>query len=194
MQHAIVGLDRSTLHTAEDLRRLGNELIEMANSLSSEPRQRRTLNGREADEIDWRALIPVAKMLYKLRGQRNTIFGEELFGEPAWDMLLDLFVMYADAKHVRVTSACIASRVPPTTALRWLGVLEAEGLIERAPSLQDSRVTYVQLTSIGFMKIVESLSTFAKSLHLASPPRFIEANSKTDSRDTNRHPRAIAAV
>ena len=43
----------------------------------------------------------------------------ELFGDPAWDMLLDLTAARAEHTRVSVTSLCIASAVPPTGAPGW---------------------------------------------------------------------------
>lgn len=87
-----------------------------------------------------------ASQLYNLRLRRNRLFGAELFGEPAWDMLLDLYVHAAADRKVSISSACIASNVPATTALRWLNVLADRGLIEREPDPQDARRFYLKLT------------------------------------------------
>lgn len=62
-----------------------------------------------------------------------------LFGEPAWDILLDLYVAHLDGRQVAVSSACIAACVPPTTALRYLNRLERSGLIRRRPDAKDHR-------------------------------------------------------
>lgn len=73
----------------------------------------------------------------------------DLFGEPAWDLLLDLFIAGEEGKGVSITSACIASGVPSTTALRWIGVLEERGLIARVPDPEDGRRIYVSLTELS---------------------------------------------
>ena len=54
----------------------------------------------------------------KSRRMRNEVFGDNLFGEPAWDMLLDLYASHLEQKRVSVSSLQIASAVPGTTALR----------------------------------------------------------------------------
>ncbi len=95
--------------------------------------------------------VTLARKAYALRRKRATIFGNPLlFGEPAWDILLDLYIAHAEGKPVSVSSACIGSAAPATTGLRWLGVLADEGLVERENDADDNRRVLVRLTSAGF--------------------------------------------
>jgi len=82
----------------------------------------------------------------RARRLREKLLPAELFADPAWDMLLDLYASELEDSSVSVSSACIASAVPPTTALRWLGRLEELGLIERLHDERDNRRTLVTLT------------------------------------------------
>ncbi len=94
--------------------------------------------------------LALARKTYALRRKRGAIFSNpDLFGEPAWDILLDLFIAHAEGKNVSVSSACIGSAAPATTGLRWLGVLADEGLIERQPDPEDNRRVMVHLTPTG---------------------------------------------
>jgi hypothetical protein len=94
--------------------------------------------------------LALARKTYSLRRKRAAIFGNpELFGEPAWDILLDLYIAYAEGKPVSVSSACIGSAAPPTTGLRWLGVLADEGLVLRENDPEDNRRVLVRLTPRG---------------------------------------------
>lgn len=91
--------------------------------------------------------VEMARVTYAKRRKRNAIFGDlELFGEPAWDILLDLYIAHAEDKPVSVSSACIGSASPPTTGLRWLGILTEQGLVERRHDPRDQRRVLVQLT------------------------------------------------
>jgi DNA-binding MarR family transcriptional regulator len=78
---------------------------------------------------------------------RAKFFKAELFADPAWDMLLDLYRAELDQYRVSVTSLCTASGVPTSTALRWLRALEEEGLITRRQDPLDGRRTFVALTT-----------------------------------------------
>lgn len=89
-------------------------------------------------------------MAYAARHRIGAIFGDpDLFGEPAWDILLDLYIAHVEAKDVSVSSACIGSAAPPTTGLRWLGVLADHGLLKREHNPDDQRRVLVRLTERG---------------------------------------------
>lgn len=89
-----------------------------------------------------------ASVIYRGRRARRVLFGDhgDLFGEPAWDMLLDLFVARETGQLVSVSSACISADVPATTALRWLGILERRGLVRRMADRCDGRRWHMQLS------------------------------------------------
>jgi len=89
----------------------------------------------------------LAKSEYRRRRMRSRVFDTfNLDGEPAWDILLDLFATGSERAGTRVTSVCIASAVPTTTALRHLGILEQAGMIEIRPDRTDARARAVSLT------------------------------------------------
>ena len=95
-------------------------------------------------------ITPAAKaaLLYKARRRRAEHFAivGDLFGEPVWDLLLDLFIAHERGQKVSVSSASAAACVPTTTALRTIAKLIERGLIEDRPDPQDKRRRYVRLT------------------------------------------------
>lgn len=95
------------------------------------------------------ALLAFARETYSLRRRRDRHLPGDLFGEPTWDILLDLYVATREGRPVPTTSACIGANVPPTTALRWLRILEARGLVEREDDGRDGRRTFVRLSARG---------------------------------------------
>ena len=98
----------------------------------------------------------IAREAYATRRRRGAIFkNAELFGEPAWDILLDLYIAHVEDKAVSVSSACIGSAAPPTTGLRWLGVLADHGLILREHDPEDQRRVLVRLTETGLAAMDE---------------------------------------
>jgi hypothetical protein len=95
-----------------------------------------------------------ARHHYKARRSRTNLFGvPELFGEPAWDMLVDLFIASEEGKRISVSSLCIASAVPMTTALRWIAILETRNLILRTTDPVDARRFFISLAPETHSKI-----------------------------------------
>lgn len=105
----------------------------------------------------------LAAVLYRERRLRAQAFDARLFGEPAWDLLLDLFVQQARGHVVSVSSACIAADVPATTGLRWLEILLAEGLVERRVDPHDMRRRLVSLSAEGERRMQDYLRAIGTS-------------------------------
>lgn len=85
------------------------------------------------------------RSVIRARRLRSRYFPEELFADPAWDMLLDL--LQAEIAHLRVpvSSLCIAAAVPATTALRWLKTMVQQGVFVRRADPHDGRRVFVEL-------------------------------------------------
>ncbi|XJJ70730.1 response regulator [Novosphingobium sp. BL-8A] len=77
--------------------------------------------------------------ILRKEAKRREIGGGELFGDPAWEMLLDLLLAKIEGRLVAVSSACIASGAPMSTALRLVRRLVAEGVLCRLPDEHDRR-------------------------------------------------------
>jgi len=60
------------------------------------------------------------RALLTVRRLRLDIFGSELFGEPAWDMLLALYEAHLEQRALSKSSLHLASMAPWPTALRWM--------------------------------------------------------------------------
>ncbi len=91
----------------------------------------------------------LVRKIIRQRQMRSQHFGSNLFADPVWDMLLDLAAARAEHRLVSVTSLCIASGVPTTTALRYIKILEDMGLIERTADARDRRRRFVTLSEKG---------------------------------------------
>jgi len=90
--------------------------------------------------------LETVRGVIRARRLRARYFQEELFADPAWDMLLDL--LQAEIAHlpVPVSSLCIAAAVPATTALRWLKTMVTQGLFVRRADPHDGRRVFVELS------------------------------------------------
>lgn len=134
-------------------------------------------NARLAEKLERNVpiLVALAENLYRSRRMRDDMFDGELFGEPAWDMLLDLYISHVGARRVPVTSLCHASCKPTSTALRWLAALESRGLASRYSSSSDNRVKYVELTELGVTQMNKYLWHLATSLPPTLPLQIAAA-------------------
>jgi DNA-binding MarR family transcriptional regulator len=106
------------------------------------------------------ALVEKARAVYKTRRRRDAEFsGVDIFADPAWDMLLTLFIDGELGHDVSVSSACYAAHVPATTALRWVDRLAQRGLISRSADPFDGRRHHLNLTLKGRAHMVRLLSS-----------------------------------
>lgn len=88
----------------------------------------------------------LVRLIIRQRQLRSEFIGGDLFADPAWDILLDLTAARVEHTRVSVTSLCIASGVPPTTALRWIGQMVEAGLLDRVEDETDRRRAFIQLS------------------------------------------------
>ncbi len=113
--------------------------------------------------------LATARQIYAERRRRHKFLPADLFGEPTWDIMLDLYIAAREDRRVPTTSSCIGAHVPPTTALRWLRILETRGLVEREDDGRDGRRTFVRLTASGMIAMDGSLAStiknFARVVH-----------------------------
>ena len=86
------------------------------------------------------------RRLIRIRRMRDELFPAEMFADPAWDMLLDLFAARLEQAQVSVSSLCIAAAVPATTALRWIKTLTDDGTFVRESDPRDGRRVFVALS------------------------------------------------
>ena len=93
-----------------------------------------------------RVSVETVRHAIKVRRLRAQYFDEELFADPAWDMLLDLFENELAQLRVSVSSLCVAAAVPATTALRWIKTMTDADLFRRRPDPQDARRIFVELS------------------------------------------------
>lgn len=100
------------------------------------------------------------KQMRSMRRMRSQHFPTQLFSDPCWEMLLDLYDGHLVAAEVTVTSLGAASGVPLTTALRRMDQLKAHGLIERTEDIGDKRRTIVRLTQAGLEAVEGFFDTY----------------------------------
>lgn len=134
---------------SDRLMQLSSEVSRIANTLANLSTQSAVGDpvdtGTEGSEPPPEISAKTVGAILRARRLRARFFEEELFADPAWDMMLHLF--YAELKHQRVTisTLCAAANVPATTALRWLKSMSDKRLFVRRDDPFDGRRTYVEL-------------------------------------------------
>ena len=107
-------------------------------------------------------MVARAERHYTFRRMRERLtmaaFGDGLYADPAWDMMLDLYAQTSRNMTVTVTSACYGGIAPPTTALRYLVDLEKRGIVQRFNNPTDKRSVCVRMTERG-MELMDSICT-----------------------------------
>jgi len=97
----------------------------------------------------------------RARHLRHRYFPETIFGEPAWDMLLELLDAELEARQVTITNLCEAAGVPGSVGMRWLSSLVAEKLVRRRSDPYNAFCEFIELepgTSTAFRRYFEDLS------------------------------------
>ena len=105
----------------------------------------------DAEARSWESrerLVQRARYMLDDRRIRGELFGVAMFGEPAWDIMLALYVAENGPRKTisRLASVTGSSR---TTALRWLDYLEQQQLVRRENHPTDRRTAFVELTEKG---------------------------------------------
>lgn len=144
------------------------QIARMADRLSAlEMRWPADCDDRPVDLNDDK-LATIAASISQARRRRGKLFDPSLFSEPAWDMLLDLFVSKVRGRRVSTTSLCLAASVTPPTGIRWIDTLEKHGLVRRVRVPDDGRLTLVEISdhAFGLMRkyVSEGVSRFEMPL------------------------------
>lgn len=103
----------------------------------------------DCKEASREELILRARIVLHSRQLRADYFNRAMFGEPAWDVLLALYI--TDEAEGRQSIGRIAEwiRAPLTTVARWIDYLEKERLVRREAHPGDKRVIFIRLMEKG---------------------------------------------
>ena len=121
------------------------ESIERVLSALTEASARAPKESREYSATD---LLQFGRLVFALRRDRCEFLHPAMLGEPAFDMLLALYIADESAE---VTLAKLAelSGVPQSSGLRWIDYLCSKKLISRARHPSDGRAWLLRLTETG---------------------------------------------
>lgn len=99
----------------------------------------------------------LAKQLLAQRMARFDHFPAELFHEPAWDMLLALFVAHEERRTMNVKTLVASAHAPVTTSQRWIDHLHKLKLVDRVIDPVDRRRMEISLSDSGYTAVTAYL-------------------------------------
>lgn len=111
--------------------------------------------GTDANPTDLRS---VAHDMLQLRKAAKSNFGEPVFSEPAWNLMLALCAMDGAPGRVHIGSVADGAGIARSTALRWLTSLQRHGFVSLTPDKRDKRTVRVALTPSGRSRMQQSFT------------------------------------
>jgi DNA-binding MarR family transcriptional regulator len=95
----------------------------------------------------------LACRMFVERRERRRFFGDAIFSEPAWDMLLALSCAAAKGLSINAHALTRMTGVSVSVAQRWLTVLEDAALVVRRKSPENMLFEAVELSETGCDKM-----------------------------------------
>lgn len=124
---------------------------------------RHVVEERQREEDAWKPITSAQlRALLVARHARSEALGMDL-ANPAWSLLLELFLAHLEKREVRIARLAADAHVPLTTAMRWVDQLTRKGLVCRAPHPEQEGVAVLALTEAGH----EAMEDYFVSVQLA---------------------------
>jgi hypothetical protein len=93
--------------------------------------------------------------LLELRRTRERYFGSELFGEPAWDVMLELMLARIDARDVKASELRAFEGTPGAAARHYLEALLEARLVESFDNAENLTDSFLSLSSEAARRMAE---------------------------------------
>lgn len=107
--------------------------------------------------------LATAKAWIKAGLIRTKALGDGMAADPAWDILLNVYVSTIEGRDLTATDAAHAGQVPLSTGLRWIAILEASGWISRDDDPIDKRRRIIVLRSEGRRRLESAFDAVVDS-------------------------------
>lgn len=104
-------------------------------------------------------LFRKAQWMRAFRLRRRDLLPDALFGEPAWDVLIELYLAHG-RKRMSITGLAEGTGVALATLLRWVQYLTQNRLVTATKSPTDARVRFIDLSGKG----VTAMTSFLRTL------------------------------
>ncbi|WP_430444445.1 hypothetical protein [Sphingorhabdus contaminans] len=107
------------------------------------------------DNDDNKMLTVFVSRYMENRNLRNKMISQDLFSDPCWDILMDVFSARLNDKNISVSAVATAGNMPHTTGLRYIDTLEKIGYIYRERDDWDGRRIFVKMSDDTFRMMKE---------------------------------------
>ena len=111
-----------------------------------------------ADKLPTETRLARAQSILRMRQSGERLLSRAIIGEPAFDLLLCLYVRPGHAE-TSLSSLASSAGIPNSSALRWILHLADKGLVLRSESKSDRRAICIQLAPSGRALVDEILDT-----------------------------------
>jgi DNA-binding MarR family transcriptional regulator len=135
----------------------------------AEPASEDGASGRDGSDVPG---FDIAKWWLNARRLRESVFGAEVFKEPDWAIMLDLYATGPSGKRIQVTDVPIMTGLSRTTARRHLGELEEAGWITHVEDAGDHRRTLVSLSDKGWVMMTLYFRELIEKMDRPLPGKF----------------------
>ena len=135
----------------DHLSRLATDLAEAAKMFDKASAD----TGRGPPAIEAMAPRAFFTSLLELRRMRERHFGTELFGEPAWDVMLQLMIARIDGTEFKLSELTGNSASPPIASRQYVEELIQARLVDRFENADNEPDFYLSLSSEAARRMAE---------------------------------------
>ncbi|MCK8456679.1 MarR family winged helix-turn-helix transcriptional regulator [Sphingomonas faeni] len=134
------------------------------------------------------ALLARARQARRLRATMSAFLPHDLLVDPAWDMMIDLFIAVGTGERLHVKDLILMSGESAASAMRRIDRLQQAALLIRHPDPVDHRRVHIGITAKGQAAMAAMLdhlfdaSADNSSLRPSEPQSFQPGLSKLSSK------------
>ena len=99
--------------------------------------------------------VELVSQIVHARRTRSDFFAPEIFSDPAWDMLLVLFLGKVQGEVMTPYHFAQAVASPVSASFRWIDILERAGLVHSTRDPSSMEIKTVELASRGWSAIIQ---------------------------------------
>ena len=135
-----------------NLTRLADELAGAAREAETHVGNDNRTAANEAPAVSPRSYF---EALLRQRRARDRYFGSSLFGEPAWDIMLELMIARIDGREMKLSELGVGNSAPETATREYIDELAAAKLIERYDDGEETGDCLLALSSEAARRMAE---------------------------------------